>query len=182
MQEFSDNEILNLFRQENTRNYGFNLLVKKYQERTYWHIRRIVIDHEDANDVTQNVFIKIWSNLDNFRLESKLFSWIYRIATNEALTFLKNKHTNIFLPLNSANQHLFDCLSNEETIDCDEIQLKLQHALLKLPNKQRIVFNMRYYDEMSYGEMSEVLETSKGALKASYHHAIKKIGKYLKTD
>ncbi len=182
MQEFSDNEILNLFRQENTRNYGFNLLVKKYQEKVYWHVRRIVIDHDDANDVVQNVFLKLWKNLDSFRFEAKLFSWIYRIATNEALTFLKQKHTNVFLPFSNANKHLFDCLSDESSIDCDEILLKLQQALLKLPNKQRLVFNMRYYDEMTYDEISEVLSTSTGALKASYHHAVKKIEKYLKRD
>ncbi len=182
MQEFSDNEILNLFRNEDTRNYGFNLLTKKYQEKVYWHVRRIVINHEDANDVVQNIFLKIWKNLDGFRFESKLFSWIYRIATNEAITFLKNKNKSFFTTLGENNEYLLDNLRDEVRVDCDEIQRKLQRALLKLPEKQRLVFNMRYYDEMKYSEISEVLSTSEGALKASYHHAIKKIEKYLKNN
>ena len=182
MQEFSDNEILNLFRNEDTRNYGFNLLTKKYQEKVYWHVRRIVINHEDANDVVQNIFLKIWKNLDGFRFESKLFSWIYRIATNEAITFLKNKNKSFFTTLGENNEYLLDNLRDEVRVDCDEIQRKLQRALLKLPEKQRLVFNMRYYDEMKYSEISEVLSTSEGALKASYRHAIKKIEKYLKNN
>jgi len=175
----SDSDILNKFRAKDTSNEAFNQLVLKYQERLYWHIRRMVIDHDDADDVLQNVFIKVWKSLDRFREEAKLYTWLYQIATNECLTFLKKKKTRYFLPLNDVEAELEQSISNDDYYTGDEIQEKLQKALLKLPEKQRLVFNMKYYEEMKYEEMSEILKTSVGALKASYHHAVKKIENYL---
>ncbi|MCK4639043.1 MAG: sigma-70 family RNA polymerase sigma factor [Bacteroidales bacterium] len=160
-------------------NYGFNLLVRKYQKQIYWHVRRIVIDHDDSDDVVQNTFIKIWKNINKFRDESKLFTWIYRIATNEALNFLKRKRQKLFIPLVNVEQRLSNSLSDDIYFNGDEIQLKLQKAILQLPEKQRLVFNMKYYNEIKYEDMSEILNTSVGALKASYHIAVKKIEKII---
>jgi RNA polymerase sigma-70 factor (ECF subfamily) len=182
MSEHSDQEILKHFRNENTRHYGFNLLVHAYQERIYWHVRRIVIDHEDANDIIQDVFVKIWKNLDNFREDSKLYTWIYRIATNEALSFLKKKRTFLFIPLIDVENRLAQSLRGDQYFSGDEIKMKLQKAILKLPEKQRIVFNMKYFEEMTYRDMSEILGTSIGALKASYHIAVKKIEESVTID
>ena len=177
MGDYSDKELLEKFKNEATRSYAFNLLIRKYQKSIYRHIRRIVIDHDDANDVTQNVFIKVWKGLENFRAESKLFTWLYRIATNESLTFLKQKRTRFFIPLVDVENELAGSLQDDVYFSGDEIQLKLQKAILALPKKQRLVFNMKYYDGMKYEEMAEILGTSVGALKASYHHAVKKIEK-----
>ena len=160
-------------------NYGFNLLVRKYRKQIYWHVRRIVIDHDDSDDVVQNTFIKIWKNINKFREESKLFTWIYRIATNEALNFLKRKRQKLFIPLVDVEEKLSNSLSDDIYFNGDEIQLKLQKAILQLPEKQRLVFNMKYYDEIKYEDMSEILNTSVGALKASYHIAVKKIEKII---
>ncbi len=171
----TDNEILKAFRDENSRNYAFNLLVKKYQQSIYYHIRRIVIDHDDTDDLVQNTFIKIFQNLEGFREDAQLYTWIYRIATNEALAFLKSKRNKFFLPLVDVELQLSNSLKDSQFFNGDEIQLKLQKAILTLPQKQRLVFNMRYYEEMKYEEMSEILGTSVGALKASYHIAVKKI-------
>ncbi|MCH8329904.1 MAG: sigma-70 family RNA polymerase sigma factor [Bacteroidetes bacterium] len=182
MSDFDDKEILEKFRDPETKHYAFNLLVERYQQRLYWSVRRLVIDHDDSNDVVQNVFIKVWNNLDKFREASQLYTWLYRIATNESLTFLKKKRTKFFLPLNDVEGELSEKIRSDEYIDGNEIQLKLQQAILTLPDKQRIVFNMRYFEEMPYTEMAKVLGTSVGALKASYHHAAKKIEKFLKDD
>lgn len=184
MTDYSDKELLILFNDEGgNKNYVFNLIVRKYQERLYWHIRKIVISHEDTDDVLQNSFIKIWKGLTNFREDSQLYTWLYRIATNEALTFLKQKKKKYFLPLDEEiKAHLMDNLLGEEYFDGDEAQRKLQKAILQLPEKQRLVFNMKYFDEMKYNQMSEILDTSVGALKASYHHAVKKIENYLSED
>lgn len=179
MAEYSDNELLILFKEGDNQNYAYNLIVRKYQERLYWHIRKIVIDHDDTDDVLQNTFVKAWQGLQNFREEAQLFTWLYRIATNEALMFLRKKRTRFFLPLHDVEHELSHSLESDEYFSGDEIQLKLQKALLSLPEKQRVVFNMKYYDEMKYDEMAQILETSVGALKASYHHAVKKIEKYL---
>jgi len=181
MGDYSDKELLEKFENEATRSYAFNLLIRKYQKKIYWHVRRIVIDHDDANDVTQNVFIKVWKGLGNFRADSKLFTWLYRIATNESLTFLKQKRTRFFIPMVDIEDRLTNSLEDNEYFSGDEIQLMLQKAILTLPKKQRVVFNMKYYDEMKYEEMAEILGTSVGALKASYHHAVKKIENYLRT-
>ena len=179
MNEFTDSELLDQFKNGGNPNYAFNLLVKKYQQKIYFHIRRIVIDHDDANDITQNTFIKAWKGLRNFREDSEFFTWLYRIATNESLTFLRKKRNRMFIPLVNVESQLTDILSNDPLVSADELLLKLQKAILTLPEKQRIVFNMRYYDEMKYEDMSEILGTSVGALKASYHHAVKKVEKYI---
>jgi len=174
-----DKELLEKFRQEETRNYAFNMLVREYQKRLYWHIRKILIDHDDTNDVLQNVFVKVWRNLDGFKGESQLYTWLYRIATNESITFLNQKKKRAGVPLDEASAFLGTSLQSDGHFKGDEIQAKLQKAILTLPDKQRIVFNMKYFDNMKYEEMSGILETSVGALKASYHHAVKKIERYL---
>ncbi|WP_439879838.1 RNA polymerase sigma factor [Pontibacter sp. MBLB2868] len=177
-----DKELLEKFAQPESRNLAFNQLVRKYQQKVYWHIRKMVIDHNDTDDLTQEVFVKVWKNLDNFRKDAQLYTWIYRIATNECLTFLANKKKRFFLPIHDVAAELSDKIDSSSDISGDEIQLKLQKALLRLPDKQRLVFNMKYYDEMKYEEMSEILGTSVGALKASYHLAVKKIEEFLKQD
>ncbi len=177
-----DKELLSRLLNDESKNFGFNLLVKKYQEKTYWHIRKMVIDHDDADDLVQEVFIKVYNNIDKFRADSQLYTWIYRIATNECLTFLNKKRRRFFLPLGDVEKELNSKLDHSPHIDGDEIQLRLQKALLKLPDKQRMVFNMKYFDEMKYEDISEITDTSVGALKASYHHAVKKIEEYLDKD
>ena len=174
-----DKELLIKIRNPETRNYGFNMLVRIYQQRIYWHIRKMVIDHDDADDVTQEVFIKVHRNIDNFREDAQLYTWIYRIATNECLSFLQRKKRRFFLPIGDVEGELSRALANSSSISGDEVQRKLQKALLKLPDKQRLVFNMKYFDDMSYEEISEITKTSVGALKASYHHAVKKIEELL---
>ncbi|MER2997035.1 RNA polymerase sigma factor [Pontibacter populi] len=177
-----DKEILEKFANPDSRNLAFNQLVRKYQQKIYWHIRKMVIDHEDSDDLTQEVFLKVWKNLENFRQDAQLYTWLYRIATNECLTFLSSKKRKFFLPINDVAAELAEKIDSSVNISGDEIQLKLQKALLKLPDKQRLVFNMKYYDELKYEEISEILGTSVGALKASYHLAVKKIEEFLKQD
>lgn len=174
-----DSELLEKFRNPDTRNYAFNLLVRTYQQKVYWHIRKMVIDHDDANDLTQETFIKVWKGLLSFRADSQLYTWLYRIATNECLNFLSKKKRRFFLPIVDVQAELAAKLDSGELITGDEIQLKLQKALLTLPDKQRLVFNMKYFDEMKYEEISAIVGTSVGALKASYHLAVKKIEDYL---
>ncbi|MBU0764207.1 MAG: RNA polymerase sigma factor [Bacteroidetes bacterium] len=176
----TDKELLDLFRNTENRNYAFNMLVRNYQQKLYWHIRRIVISHDDTDDVLQNTFIKVWNSLEGFREDSQLYTWLYRIATNEALSFLKQKRTRFFLPLVDVEHQLMESLEGDTYFSGDEIQHQLQKAILSLPEKQRIVFNMKYYEEMKYEEMSEITGTSVGALKASYHHAVKKIEDFMK--
>ena len=177
-----DREILRKVKNPETRDLGFNLLVNAYQQRLYWHIRKMVIDHDDTDDLLQDVFIKVWKNIDKFREDSNLFTWIYKIATNECLNFLKRKKNRFFLPIGDASGELSEKLNSSSYISGSEIQLKLQKALLKLPNKQRLVFNMKYFDDMKYREISKITETSIGSLKASYHIAVKKIEEYIKLD
>lgn len=155
------------------------MLVRSYQQRVYSIVRKMVIDHDDADDITQETFIKIHRSIDTFRADSQLYTWIYRIATNECLTFLNKKRRRFFLPIEDVSLHLTTKLDNAPDITGDEIQMKLQKALLKLPDKQRLVFTMKYFEDMSYEDMAEVTKTSVGALKASYHHAVKKIEDYL---
>jgi RNA polymerase sigma-70 factor (ECF subfamily) len=174
-----DRELLSKIRNPDTRNYGFNLLVRAYQQRVYWHVRKMVIDHDDADDLTQEVFIKIHRYIENFREDAQLYTWIYRIATNECLSFLEKKKRRFFLPIGDVAGELLDKLDRSSQLSGDEIQLKLQKALLKLPDKQRLVFNMRYFEDMSYEQISEITDTTVGALKASYHHAVKKIEDFL---
>ncbi len=157
-------------------------MIRKYQERLYWHIRKIVISHDDADDVLQNTFLKAFEALDRFREDASLFTWLYRIATNESLTLLKKRKRTALLFQEQNPSHLSNSMRTDPYFNGDEIQMKLQQAILRLPEKQRIVFNMRYFDEMKYEEISEILNTSVGALKASYHHALKKLEKYLTED
>jgi RNA polymerase sigma-70 factor (ECF subfamily) len=142
----------------------------------------MVIDHDDADDLVQDIFVKVWKNLDKFREDAKLYTWIYRIATNESLNFLKKKKNKFMVPINDVESELSGKLDNAAHINGDEIQMKLQKALLKLPDKQRLVFNMKYFDEMKFTEISEITDTSVGALKASYHHAVKKLEDILTRD
>ena len=177
-----DKELLLKLRDPETRNYGFNLLVRKYQKKIYWHIRKMVIDHDDSDDLVQEVFVKVWKNLDKFREDAQLYTWIYRIATNECLNFLRKKKNKFFIPIHDVQNELAEKLDSSPYVDGDEIQLKLQKALLKLPNKQRLVFNMKYFDEMKYEEISKITQTTVGSLKANYHHAVKKIEEFLKQN
>jgi RNA polymerase sigma-70 factor (ECF subfamily) len=174
--QVEDSEILDKFTQESSRNEAFSLLLKKYQERIYWHIRRMVLDHDDADDLVQDVFIKVWKNLANFRSDSQLYTWIYRIASNECITFLNRKKLRNSISLeDSEGQYLLETLAESPYFDGDKAQMKLQKALLSLPEKQRLVFNMKYFDDLKYDEISDILGTSVGALKASFHIAVKKI-------
>lgn len=177
-----DRELLVLFREEATKERAFTELVSRYQERLYWHIRRMVVTHEDANDVLQNVFIKVWKALDSFREEANLYTWLYRIATNESLTYIEQQKRRSSLSLSDYEGALENKLEAEKGFDANKLEWRLQKAIQSLPEKQRAVFNLRYYDEMPYEKMSEVLETSVGALKASYHHAVKKIEAFFKED
>jgi RNA polymerase sigma factor (sigma-70 family) len=174
--KLTDEEILLQFKEPASKEKAFRNLLNTYQERLYYHVRRYVHNHEDANDILQNTCIKVWNAIDNFRGESGLYTWLYRIAGNEAITFLnKNKKRNeVDIEQTTANYR-----SAADTIDGDEMTLKLEHAIAKLPDKQKQVFIMRYYDELPYEKIAEISETSVGALKASYHHAVKKIEEIL---
>lgn len=163
-----------------TREAAFRELVETHNKRLYWHIRRIVLDHDDADDVLQNTFIKIFRNIGNFKGESKLFSWMYRIAINEALSFLNNKAKKLGVGLDEMQEKMLDNLESDIYFEGGELELQLQKAIASLPEKQRLVFNMKYFQELKYEEMSEILETSVGALKASYHLAVKKIETFIK--
>ncbi len=174
-----DKDLILKIKDPETVNYGFNILVRTYQERIYWHVRKMVIDHDDADDLVQDIFVKIWKNLDKFREDAKLYTWIYRIATNECLNFLNKKRNKFTLSIDDVEHELSGKLDSAVHITGDEIQMKLQKALLKLPNKQRLVFNMKYFDEMKFKEIAEITDTSIGALKASYHHAVKKLEEIL---
>jgi RNA polymerase sigma factor (sigma-70 family) len=177
--QVDDAEILRKFQDEKTRNEAFNLLLKKYQQKLYWHIRRMVIDHDDADDLIQDTFVKVWKNLPGFRSDAQLYTWMYRIATNECITFLNKKKQKNNIPLDDVAYELADTLADSSYFNGDQAQLKLQQAILTLPEKQRLVFNMKYFDDMKYEEMSDVLGTSVGALKASFHLAVKKIESFL---
>lgn len=165
-----------------TQRDAFEELVMLYQRRLYWHIRKIVMNHEDANDILQNVFIKAWNNIDSFRGDSSLFTWLFRIATNESITFLNKQKRSKISSLTENSEYLQDNLRSDSFFDGTEIQRKLQEAITTLPDKQRIVFNMKYFDEIKYNDMSKILGTSVGALKASYFHAVKKIENYMKKE
>lgn len=174
-----DTELLIQFRDPNTKEKAFTAIIKKYQEKLYWHVRRMVVEHEDANDVLQNVFIRVWNGLDNFREDAQLYTWLYRIATNECLSFLEQQKRKSTLSLDNAEGGLGNKVIADKHFDANKLEWKLQLAVQQLPEKQRLVFNLRYYDEMPYQEMSQVLDTSEGSLKASYHHAVKKIEDYI---
>lgn len=174
-----DSELLVQFRNPHTKEGAYTALIKKYQEKLYWHIRRMVVTHDDANDVMQNVFIRVWNGLENFREDSQFYTWIYRIATNESLTFLEQQKKRSAVSFNDIEESLSNQVKADKDFDASKIEWKLQLAIQQLPEKQRVVFSLRYYDEMPYEEMSRVLETSEGALKASYHHAVKKVEDYI---
>ena len=164
-----------------TKEIAFRKLITTYKERLYWHIRKIVVSHDDADDVLQNTFIKIFKNIDRFNNNSKLYSWMYRIATNESITFINKRAKERNVDIAEYNQSVASTLQSDVLFDGDEIQLILQQAIATLPEKQKLVFNMKYFDEMKYNEISQILETSVGALKSSYFHAVKKIENYIKT-
>lgn len=173
--------ILKQLREPRTAEAAFGVLVKEYTEPLYWHLRRMVVDHDDANDLLQNTFIKAWTNMDSFQGNSKISTWLYRIATNEALTFISKQNMTEMVSIDDEDSPVAD-LEADEYFNGDELQMRLQAALQTLPPKQRMVFNMKYFDEMKYEDMSEVLGTSVGALKASYHLAVQKIASYFDDD
>lgn len=163
-----------------TKELAFKKLITQYKERLYWHIRKIVISHADTDDVLQNTFIKIFKSIDNFKGESKLYSWMYRIATNESITFLNKKAKLNNVAISEYKQQIVSNLNSDDWFSGDEIQLILQKAIATLPQKQQLVFNMKYFDDLKYTEISSILNTSVGALKASYFHAVKKIELFIK--
>lgn len=177
-----ETQLLEQLKSDTTKNEAFKALLELYKERLYWHIRNIVKSHDDADDVLQNTFIKIFKNINNFKGDSKLFSWMYRIATNESITFINKKAKRLHVSNEEVQQLALNNLTSDVYFEGDEIQLKLQNAIATLPEKQQLVFNMKYFEDIKYKEMSEILETSEGALKASYHIATKKIEAYLTKD
>ena len=175
-----DKQLVAQLKNPNTQELAFRNLMKLYKKRLYWHIRKIVLSHDDADDVLQNTFIKIFKNIHSFKQQSKLYSWMFRIATNEAITFINKKAAKQHVDLSELQHTMTSDLHNDMYYTGDEIQQLLQRAIITLPQKQQLVFNMKYFDEMKYTDMSDVLDTSVGALKASYFHAVKKIEKFLK--
>ena len=175
----TEQELITSLKNPNTLNSAFKELLKQYKERLYWHIRKIVIDHDDTDDVLQNTFIKIYKNIGKFKADSKLYSWMYRIATNESITFINQRAKKNNSATEEVQQMLLNNLTSDEYFDGDQAQIKLQKAIATLPQKQQLVFNMKYFDAIKYKEMSQILETSEGALKASYHIASKKIEAYI---
>lgn len=176
---YNEKEILIQLQDENTRREAFSKVVQQYSEQLYWQVRKMVLSHDDANDIIQNTFIKAWSNIDTFRADSKLSTWLYRIAFNECLTFLNKQRAMATLSIDSDDIELIDKLEGDPYFSGDRAQILLQKALNTLPEKQRMVFNLKYFKEMKYEEMSGIFGTSVGALKASYHHAVKKIEQFL---
>jgi len=179
---FSETDLQEQLKQSNGREKAFSDVVLLYSERLYWHIRKMLLSHEDSNDVLQNTFLKAWNGLDNFRGDSQMSTWLYRIATNETLTFLTNKRLRNLQSLDDVEDVLLNTLKSDNYFCGNEAQIKLQRAILTLPEKQRLVFNMKYFSEMKYEEMEVILGTTVGALKASYHHAVKKIEKILEEE
>lgn len=179
MRQFTEDDIVEQLRDPAKQRDAFAGLVSLYGEKLYWQIRKMVLDHEDANDLLQNTFLKAWTNIDCFRGEAKLSTWLYKIAINECITFLNKQRNQNNVSMDDADMFLLERLKGDEYFDGDEVQLKLQKAILTLPEKQRLVFNMKYFEDMKYDDMSDILGTSVGALKASYHHAVKKIEEFL---
>ena len=173
-----DSRLIERLRQPETRRDAFNDVIRQYSEPLYWQIRRMVESHDDANDILQNTFLKAWQSVEGFRGDAKLSTWLYKIALNESITFLSKERKRLSLSLDDEESHLVNLIESDEYVDGDALALKLRKAVAALPEKQRLVFNMKYYDEMKYEQMSEILGTSVGALKASYHLAVKKIEQY----
>ena len=180
MAEHSDEHILGLIQSDRFEE-GFRLLVRQYQERLYWLVRKMVLHHEDANDVLQNIFIKVHRNIQRFEGKSKLYTWLYRIATNETLTYLDKQKRHRIASIEEEDINIVNTLHADEYFDGDEAQVKLQVAIKQLPPRQQLVFSLRYFEDLSYDNISTILETSVGSLKASYHHAAKKIEAHLRT-
>ncbi|WP_114781950.1 RNA polymerase sigma factor [Botryobacter ruber] len=178
MIETKDEEILSMFREQSTRSKGFTLLMNSYNQRIYWHIRRLVVSHEDAQDILQETFINVYNNLDSFAGESKLYTWLYRIATNECIRLFRNRK-KFLASHDEVNEKLINTLYDTSAADGDEILIKFQEAVLRLPEKQRMVFNLRYYDELSYEEISQILDSSVATLKTNYHYASSKIKEFM---
>lgn len=170
-----DSQLLEQFREPDARPRVFARITEKYARKLYWHIRRLVVDHDDADDVLQNTLIRAWNGLPLFRQDARLYTWLYRIATNESLNFLEQKRRRLAVSLDELPEHLSSQLRAEPGFDADRLEWRIQLAIQQLPEKQKLVFSLRYFDEMPYEEMSRVLGTSVGALKASYHHAVKKV-------
>lgn len=168
-----EHDIIQWIQQDKER--AFKTIVHQYKERLYWHIRKLVISHDDTDDVLQNTFLKVWKNMDGFRGEAALFTWLYRIATNETLTFLQAKQKKELKTINAPLLSGEQILENDTWFDGDAIQQKLQACVMQLPERQRLVFNMKYFEEMKYTQIADILEVTVGSLKASYHHAVKKI-------
>ncbi|WP_242917436.1 RNA polymerase sigma factor [Pontibacter liquoris] len=177
----TDEEILSLFREQSTKSNGFTLLMNKYNERIYWHIRRLVVSHDDAQDILQETFINVYNGLDGFAGDSGLYTWLYRIATNECLRLFRNRK-KFLVSEKEVNKKLINQLYESSAIDAEEILLKFQEAILRLPEKQQLVFNMRYYDELTYEEISQVLNSSVATLKTNYHYASSRIKEYMLKD
>ncbi|MDL2256400.1 sigma-70 family RNA polymerase sigma factor [Parabacteroides sp. OttesenSCG-928-K15] len=182
MQPYTEEEIVMQLRDPAKQRDAFAKVVSMYGEKLYWQIRKMVLDHDDANDLLQNAFLKAWMNINYFRGDAKLSTWLYKIAINECITFLNKQRAQNNISMDDADVFLLERLKGDEYFDGDEAQMKLQEAILLLPEKQRLVFQMKYYEEMKYDDMSELLGTSVGALKASYHHAVKKIEEFLTKD
>jgi RNA polymerase sigma-70 factor (ECF subfamily) len=176
-----EKELVKQLKNSKTQEAAFRELMSLYKKRLYWHIRKIVLSHDDADDVLQNTFIKVFKNIHSFKEDSKLYSWMYRIATNESITFINKKAKNLNVDISELQHVMVDSLSNDSDYSGDEIQTILQKAIVSLPQKQQLVFKMKYFDEMKYADMSEILDTSVGALKASYFHATKKIEEFIKS-
>lgn len=176
--EYNEEIIIEELRNEDTRQRAFNKVMRHYSQPLYWQIRRMVIDHENANDILQETFIKAWININHFRGDAKLSTWLYKIAINESITFLNKERNKQTTSIDDEDSFLINNLQADDWFDGNDLQLELQKAINRLPEKQRLVFNMRYFDEMKYEDMSEILGTSVGALKASYHHAAKKIEEF----
>lgn len=173
--EIDEKELVGRLQNPATSRAAFDEMMRTFGEPVYWQIRKMVLNHDDAVDLLQNVFLKAWNNIDNFRGDARLSTWLYKIAINESLSFINKERTRLGLSADEADQHLIDNLAADEYFDGDELHLQLQKAIASLPEKQRLVFNMRYFDEMPYEQISDILGTSVGALKANYHHAVKKI-------
>jgi RNA polymerase sigma-70 factor (ECF subfamily) len=182
MKEFQEENLLQMLKDENLRSKAFSSVVRQYQEQLYWLIRKMAISHEDSNDILQNTFLKAWNGLDAFRGDSHISTWLHRIAINETFTFLSNTQTKNIGNMLDLEDILVQNLQSDSYFSGDETQLKFQKAILSLPTKQRLVFNMKYFEERKYEEMEEILGTSVGALKASYHHAVKKIENFLLSE
>ena len=178
----TDDELIAKLKSPETREQGFRELMSLYKERLYWHIRKIVYSHDDTDDLLQNTFIKVYRNIDGFKGQSKLYSWMYRIATNEAISHLNANAKRMKISSEEIQEQAVQNLKADIYFDGDDIQYKLQQAIATLPRKQQLVFNMKYFDDLKYKDMSDILDTSEGALKASYHHAVKKIESFLTKD